>query len=123
TGGVRVAVGDVNGDGTADVIAAAGPGGGPQIAVFDGKTAKLLETFFAFDPRFTGGTDVAVGDVNGDKVSDIIVGADAGGGPQVRVFDGKTAQAIATFFALDPSFTGGVHVAAGDVNNDGKADI
>src|SRR4051812_9619522 len=49
-GGVRVAQGDVNGDGTADIFVGAGPGGAPHVKVFDGKNpANLLASFFAFD--------------------------------------------------------------------------
>ena len=58
TGGVRVAAGDLNGDGRADIITGAGPGGGPHVKAFNGLTTTELESFFAFDPAFTGGVFV-----------------------------------------------------------------
>src|SRR5204863_4765200 len=122
-GGVRVAAGDVNGDGIPDIITAPGPGGGPDIHVYDGKTGALIGRFFAYDSRFSGGCYVAAGDVNGDGFADIVVGADAGGGPNVTVFSGKDFSPLASFFAYDMHFTGGVRVAAGDVNGDGLAEI
>jgi uncharacterized protein YkwD len=123
TGGVRVAAADVTGDGVPDIIAAAGPGGGPNIRVFDGSDKHLVADFFAYDPTFTGGIYVAAGDVNGDHRADIITGADAGGGPHVKVFDGATMAVMRSFFAFNSDFTGGVRVAAGDINADGHADI
>jgi hypothetical protein len=123
TGGVRVAAGDLNNDGFADIIAGAGPGGGPQVTAFDGVTGSSLLSFFAYDPQFTGGVFVATGDVNGDGFSDIVTGADAGGGPHVKVFNGQTGTEIGSFFAYDQSFNGGVRVAAGDVNGDGVDEI
>ncbi|MFO0847306.1 MAG: malectin domain-containing carbohydrate-binding protein [Gemmataceae bacterium] len=122
-GEVRVASGDVTGDGVADLIAAAGPGGGPHVKVFDGATGAELATFFAFEPEFRGGLFVAAGDVDGDGVVDVVVGAGAGGGPRVRVFSGRDRSVLADFFAYDPGFRGGVTVAAGDVNGDGIADL
>jgi hypothetical protein len=123
TGGVRVATGDVNGDGVPDVIAAAGPGGGPAVAVYDGLTGAELMRFFAYDQSFTGGVYVAAADVNGDGFADIVTGAGPTGGPHVKVFDGQTGAELQSFFAYDQSFTGGVTVAAADVNRDGHADI
>src|SRR5260370_431988 len=108
TGGVRVAVGDVNGDGVPDLITAAGPGGGPHVKIFDGATGNLIASFFAYDPSFTGGVYVAAGDVNGDGHADIITGAGANGGPHVKVFDGKTGNVLYSFFAYASTFAGGV---------------
>ncbi len=122
TGGVRVAAGDVTGDGLAEVVVAAGAGGGPQVNVFSGRELALLASFLAFDPSFTGGVSIAVGDVNGDGVEEIIAGAGAGGGPQVRVFDMSNGQAtqiagpLGSFMAYDATFQGGVNVAAGNVD-------
>lgn len=123
TGGVRVAASDLNGDGLADIITAAGKGGGPQVTVYDGATGGILTSFFAMPPGFTGGITVAVGDVNGDGRLDIITGAGPGGGPQVTVFDGLSQNILTSYYAFSPSFTGGVRVGARDVNGDGRADI
>lgn len=123
TGGVRVATGDVNGDGFPDIITAPGPGGGPNVRVFSGKDASLLMNFFAFDSRLTTGLYVAASDTDGDAKAGIIVAPDRGGGPNVRVFDGATGAMVRNFFAFNPRFTGGVRVAGGDVSHDGFGDV
>ena len=122
-GGVRVAVGDVNGDGRGDLVTAAGPGGGPHVKVFDGVTGGLLHSFFADDPSLSGGLFVAAGDVNGDGRADIITGAGPGGGPHVKVFDGRDLTVLRSFLGYGAGFTGGVRVATGDVDGDGRADL
>ncbi len=123
TGGVHVALGDINADGVVEIITAPGRGGGPDIKVFDSAHARLLSEFFAFDSRFTGGVTVASGDVNNDGYDDIVLGAGRGGGPNVLVVSGKDRQPLFNFMAYDTGFTGGVQVATGDVNNDDYADI
>jgi ELWxxDGT repeat protein len=122
-GGVRVAMADMNSDGIPDIITAPGPSGGPDIRVFDGQTGTLLQEFMAYDPRFLGGVFVAAGFVNLDGIPDIITGADAGGGPEVRIFSGADDSVIRSFMAYDPAFRGGVRVAAGDTSGAGLADI
>src|SRR5262249_18273387 len=122
-GGVRVATGDINGDGVADIITAPGPGGGPDIRVFDGVTGQLIREFMAYSPYFLGGVYVAAGDVNADGRADIITAPDSGGGPEVKVFSGRDNSTLYDFYAYSPFFGGGVRVAAGDINGDGRADI
>jgi hypothetical protein len=122
-GGVRVAMGDVTGDGVDDLITAAGTGGGPHIKVFDGNNAMLVRSFFAYDPAFRGGVFVATGDVNGDGRTDIITGPGQGGGAHIKTFSGVDNSELKSFFAYDPAFRGGATVATGDFNGDGIADI
>ena len=123
TGGVSVAAGDVNADGKADIITGAGPGGGPHVEVFSGTNAQLIDSFFAYDPNFKGGVHVAAGDLNADGHADIITGAGPTGGSHVKAFSGADQSTLLSFMAYNTQFTGGVTVAAGDVNGDGKADI
>lgn len=114
-GGVRVATADVTNDGTDDLIAGAGPGGGPNVRVFDGRTGQQLQDFFAYAATFTGGVFVAGGDLNGDGRADVVTGAGATGGPHVRAFNGVSGSLLTEFFAYDASFLGGVSVAVGNV--------
>src|SRR5436309_2674269 len=55
--------------------------------------------------------------------STLVTGADSGGSPHVRGFDGSTFTPIHDFLAYADTLTGGVRVAAADVNGDGVADI
>ena len=123
TGGVFVAAGDVNNDGFDDIIAGTGPGGGPVVTVFSGQNLSTLASFFAYESTFTGGITVASADVNGDGYCDIITGAGPGGAPLVKVFNVATSSVISQWYAYSSQFTGGVFVAAGDLNNDGNVEV
>ncbi len=121
SGGVRVATGDVNGDGVEDVITGTGPGAPPHVKVFDGATGAVIRSFLAFDPAYRGGLYVAAGDIDGDGRADIIVGT-ATGSSHVKIFDAVTGAEVRSFLAFD-GFTGGVTVAAGDWTGRGRADV
>ncbi|HEY8503636.1 MAG TPA: hypothetical protein VIL46_03585, partial [Gemmataceae bacterium] len=171
TGGVRVALADLTGDGTPDLVTAPGPGGGPHVKLFDGATGNLLESFYAYDKKFTGGVCVAAGETGfgpgivtgadlgggphvrvftpqgklqneffayeqsftggvrvalgreGDGSATVVTAPGAGGGPHVKVFDARSGKELRGFFAYDPSFTGGVSVAAYDLDADGASEV
>jgi len=124
--GQRVAVGDLDGDGADEIVTASGPGVPGAVRVFgltnDGVTFAQRSVYFPYGTAWKGGVSIAVGDVNGDGQGDIITGAGAGGGPHVRAFK-PDGTALASFFAYDAAFHGGVEVAAGDVNGDGQDEI
>ena len=121
--GARPITADVNGDGVTDTVVATGPGVRVQVAVVDGKTGAVT-TFDAFEDTFTGGAFVAAGDLDGDGKAEIAVSADSTGSARVTVFDGS-GTVLADFFGIDdPAFrTGGVRVAAKDLDGDNLADV
>jgi hypothetical protein len=135
-------VADVSADGVPDLLVAAGFGGGPRLAGFDGisllnplpavvgaQPPKLFGDFFVFEQTLRNGVYVAGGDLNGDGFGDIIAGGGPGGGPRVFAVSGKDLRSnaqtqVANFFTNDDvANTGGVRVAARDLNGDGRAEI
>jgi uncharacterized repeat protein (TIGR01451 family) len=124
---IRVATGDINGDGYDDIITSTITGTG-RVRVYDGKTGTRLEGAFseiaAFPEKGARGAYVASGDVNGDGRDDIIVGSGYRAKDAiVRVFSGIDGSLISTTTPFGTKFHGGVRVASGDVNGDGVADI
>lgn len=120
-GGVFVSVGDVTGDGLADIVTSAGPGGGPHVKVFDRATLKEVASFFAYAAEFRGGVQVSVVDIDQDGVGEIVTGAGPGGSSHVKVFKISNGAINLTqeFFAFDPAITTGIYVSGGDIDGDG----
>jgi hypothetical protein len=120
-GGVNLAMGNLDADPASEFVAGAGPGGGPHVKVYDANKT-LKKSFYAYNPNFRGGVDVATGDIDNDGIDEIITGAGPGGGPHIKIFraDGTLVK---EFFAYSPNFHGGVRVSAGDVDNDGIDEI
>ncbi len=143
-GGARAALGDVNGDGTPDVVVAAGFGGGPRTAIFAGQSvlvgspSRLVADFFAFPGsdalNLRNGSFVAAGDVTGDGYTDLVFGGGPGGAPRVFILSGALVTAgdvsgaqaapVANFFASgDLSDRGGARVGVTRADADGRADV
>jgi hypothetical protein len=115
TGGVRVATGDVNGDGVCDVVVGPGPGAGPTVKVYSGADGSLLASFGVYAQSFTGGLYVAAGDVLGLGAAQVVVGPGPTGGPVVKVYDLRSGVSLARSIQVFGSgYTGGVTVGAGD---------
>src|SRR5207248_278372 len=121
--GVFITVGDVDGDGKADLIAGGGPGGGPRVTAFSAKdlissgggTLTPLANFFGGDPNNRGGVRVAVKDLDGDARADLVVGSGSGAGSRVTTYLGKNiapagAPPARADFDAFPGFSGGVFV-------------
>ncbi len=126
--GVRIAIGDINGDGFDDIVTAAREGTTGKIRVFDGLTHARItvgesQEINAFTGRAARGAYIALGDINGDGRLDIIAGAGLGGGA-VKVFSGLTGQQLdSDLTPFGANYRGGVRVASADVSGDGRADL
>lgn len=96
-------------------------GGGPQVLVFN-KDEKIIANFFAYDKGFRGGVKVSVVDLDGDGEYEIVTAPGKGVEPLVKVFS-LNGKFKFSFLAYDKNFKGGISLAAGDMNNDGFAEI
>ncbi|MGD9579320.1 MAG: FG-GAP-like repeat-containing protein, partial [Syntrophorhabdus sp.] len=140
--GAYLTAGDIDGDWQEEVVVGAGPGlkntARIKVLSFDGQgLSNTGINFVAFSTVYRLGVRVALGDVDGDGIMEIIAGA--GPSPlspaRVKVFkvdtsDGTGSWSISSThadFIVDFGdwypYIFGVNVAAGDVDGDGKAEI
>jgi hypothetical protein len=121
-GGVRLAVGDVDGDGIDDVVTAPGPGRVGEVRVFrqDGSELVAYRTL-PFARNYRGGIEIAVGDVTGDDFIDLVAAASRGPG-EIRVFaiapaaaDPVANRPVRAFMAFPRHVLGGATVATADI--------
>jgi len=116
------ALGSVSAGGRPTFVATAEGAGGELVRVFDLTAGRERFRFVPF-PGNPGGVRVAMADLTGDGIPDIVAGAGPGGTPRVIAYDGNTGAVLFDFLAFEASFAGGVYLAAGDFDADGRADL
>lgn len=102
------------------LIATGAPvGSNGVMQVLDGETRQQMLAISLFGAQ---GTKVAVGDVDNDGFTDLIVTqAAAIANPTIGIISGKDFSLLGVYQAI--GFNGGVNVASGDVNGDGFDDV
>ncbi len=129
--GVNVTCGDVNGDGTDELLTGAGPGAvyGPHVRGFNADGTQMAGLNFIAYGTLKFGVNVTAGDLDRDGRDEIITGAGPGAvfGPHVRAFhyDGAgaiTSMAGVSYFAYG-TLKFGVNITAGDIDGDGYDEI
>lgn len=98
-------------------------GGIPRVKIIDPATGEDIGEIQAYESTFRGGVRTALGDITGDGVNDIAIVPGVGGAPRLRLIDGSTGNSLADFMVYEDSYRGGLYVALGDVNGDGRDDI
>ncbi|MFH1426798.1 MAG: L,D-transpeptidase family protein [Candidatus Kerfeldbacteria bacterium] len=105
--------------------AAAVPNRAPEIQVIDFETREVQDSWLAFDESYQGGVDVAVGDVGGDGINEIVV-AQAGGPDAlgiIKVFRGDHSLISQTAIFHGTNDWTYLDVECGDVDGDGEDEI
>jgi hypothetical protein len=124
TGGIFVALGDLNNDGNLEVVTSPdqAPNSDPFLNVWslDGKV-QISGNVYAFEKGFHGGVRVAIADVDGDGKNEILAAAGPNGLPYVQVINGQTFADEARFEVFDDSFRGGVFVTGAVLDAAGLA--
>lgn len=93
----------------------------PRALVFD-YNYNLAYQWLAFSNKNIG-LNVGAGDLDGDKVDEIVVGAGQGGKPVVRVFNKEGKQLYNEFEAYSSLGTPGIEVMLVDTDNNGVDEI
>ena len=93
-----------------------------EVRLYDGNGDRFVATVIPF-PGFEGSVNVAMGDVDGDGVLDLIVGAGKDHAPEVVAYAGAAlggrgafGTELARFQAFDAAARGGVSVAVAQID-------
>lgn len=123
-GGVSIAAANVDGGEYDELVTAMHSFGEPWVKVYrTDDTRAILGEFKAYDDAFMGGVNVTGGDIDRDGVDEVITSTRQAGGPHIRAFEGHGKLVDSGFLAYESDFRGGVSIAAGQMDGDGRTEL
>ena len=125
TGGVFVALGRLGPQDDPLIVTGSGPGRSAEVRAFRRDGSAAGASFLPYGKSFRGGVRIAVCDVDGDGVDEIVTVPGPGYRPKVTIWElgGRRATRLVTFNAGPNSYTKGLFVACGDLDGDGASEI
>lgn len=125
-GSYNVLTTDLDADGSQEIITATGDGLAPQVRVFDSE-GELLTHFYAFDATSRFGVKIAIADLTGDGLPELLTWPRGKAAPHLRAYsydtDAGEFELLAQTFAYSENFRGAMNLTVADVTGDGNQDI
>ncbi|MFA5995350.1 MAG: L,D-transpeptidase family protein [Patescibacteria group bacterium] len=118
-GGVVLATANVDGGRDRELVMAIHSGGEDWVKVYK-NNGQILGEWKAFNGLYTG-LNVGAGDIDDNGLDEVVVTPRQDAGAQLMFYKGH-GKYLKNFFAYNEDFRGGVNVASGDLNGDGKDD-
>jgi len=123
-GDEMVSITSLSGPRVVAITEASGPGSSSLVRVVDSQALVQLGEFAAFEAGFQGGVQTVLGDVDGDDTPEIVAASGAGRAGEIRVFTTGGVELVAfRTQPFGPGWQGGLNLAVGDVDGDGRDDI
>jgi hypothetical protein len=106
------------------VTATAGSASLPTVQIINSVTGQTLQTLTNVYPAgYSGGVQVAIGNVTGSGIPDVIVAPGVGQAPFIKIYSVLTGALVESFLAEPSAYNYGLQVAVGDVTGNGRQDI
>ncbi len=120
-GGIVSALGDIDGDGIAELLLIKQGVTNGEIRIYD-STLKLVRSFLPFASNYRGEVSMTIADLDGDQKSEIVVASRTRTSPQVKIFDPQ-ARLVGQFLAFPKQERLSLRLGSVDFGKDGKREI
>jgi len=118
---INVASGDFNGDKQVEIAVTPQGGVSSEVRIYQ-LSGKLLTKFLAYESKFTGGVNLASGDIDGNGLDELVMSPVSQRRADIKIMN-KNFKLRTSWLAYEANYLGGANISVADLNGDGKAEI
>lgn len=121
-GQINFAVGKLLGNGQNQIVVTSARNGG-EVLVYSYNGDLLKNKLFPLGKKYLFGFSPVIVSLPGKTQNVIYLATGPKVNSEVLAFDYKTNKIVKRFYPFNKNFKGGVNISAGDINNDGQAEL